>query len=1112
MRINSPYITGSATITGNLCVNGTIFGTITGVASTASYALNAETLDGLDSTQFVQTGSFNSYTSSASSSVGDLSGSIATTTLNLSSSVSSSIGSLSGSIATTTLGLSSSVSSSIGSLSGSIATTTSNLSNSIGGLSSSVDTTILNLSSSVSSSIGSLSGSVATTTSGLASRITTIEGRGATTGSNTFIGTQVITGSLFISSDLIVQGSSSLQNITASAVNIGANIVNLNTANPAIRFAGMSIFDSGSIGGSGSFLYDAVQDEFIFVHRGDGTNITSSVVLMGPQTYNNIGSEIYPTNNRLLKGTGNEHVGDSIVSETGGGIGVSGSLSVTGSMLINGGNDLVFRDTSNYISSPATDTLRIVTSNSERIRIVSTGISCFACQVCVPRLQVFNTNSIVVIEGTATNGEGTLTIAGKNSSGTSRSAVFKYDNADVIRVGTANDIPMRFETSDVTRMTISSTGISTFTCQVCAPSFVGGASSGTCAIFNTLTAGNTSGASVNITTNGNNGTSASPLQTNLNFRGLNNNLNGQIRVDDISGTAQVASMQFYTWNSAQVPALTLSHTGVASFANSVCAPSSHLNSSNIGTLFLGTTPGSSQFAARITGTCSSAYNATGKLGFSVTTWGVNTDYGLTEVMAIDMRNADNKNPVIWMNPFGGCVGVGTICPNTILHTTIQTCWATNGTVACSYPVATFSQCDCAGGARGLQIGVPTGGVNSPVFLKVNNTSARFAILDQSNCENFTISGVRVGIGTTTPCARLETVGSGFILRGGWGLFCVGYTDDGLFSTNAAPNFLSTNAYGGTFSKFGDSSGLILGYQDNGAGLYSPAYGFEVRSTDGRPVTGNVVKAIVMRDTDTNQQPFWVNNNGSAYFARCIGIGCTSPTAALTIRCDASSQSAIMEIATCFQNAYRYASINAGAGISYCIPGGTSQSPFIEVQGGDGSVGGGAFRVRTGAMGSVSDKLYIFQNGVSCFSNIVCAGSFSTSGFMRAHNSMRTFNIQKNLDERLSNSNYFRIASTSGGGFQVIVHSFSQNVGVGWSQSQIFHAVSAPYWGGWVGSSGAVSTIGDGSGVISSAVIGQDGTITFRVSTGNNGTNTQGTINSFIEVNAFNIDGITLTAL
>jgi hypothetical protein len=184
--------------------------------------------------------------------------------------------------------------------------------------------------------LGVISGS-AQLPSGIVSSSSQITGYGfSTTGSNAFIGTQTITGSLYISSDLVVQGSSSLQNITASAVNIGANIVNLNTANPAIRFAGLSIFDSGSIGGSGSFLYDAVQDEFIFIHRGDGANITSSVVLMGPQTYNNVGNESYPTNNRILKGTGNEHIGDSIISETGGGIGVSGSLSVTGSLTIGG--------------------------------------------------------------------------------------------------------------------------------------------------------------------------------------------------------------------------------------------------------------------------------------------------------------------------------------------------------------------------------------------------------------------------------------------------------------------------------------------------------------------------------------------------------------------------------------------------------------------------------------------------------------------------------------------------------------------------------------------------------------------------------------------------------
>jgi hypothetical protein len=162
--------------------------------------------------------------------------------------------------------------------------------------------------------------SIETITASNVSRLNSLEiktGSLATTGSNTFIGTQTITGSLFISSDLVVQGSSSLQNITASAVSIGTNIVNLNTANPAIRYAGLVIGDSGSIGGSGSFLYDSVQDEMLFIHRGDSSVVTSSVTLMGPETYDNLGNEIYLTNNRLPKGTGKEHLVDSCITDSG---------------------------------------------------------------------------------------------------------------------------------------------------------------------------------------------------------------------------------------------------------------------------------------------------------------------------------------------------------------------------------------------------------------------------------------------------------------------------------------------------------------------------------------------------------------------------------------------------------------------------------------------------------------------------------------------------------------------------------------------------------------------------------------------------------------------------
>lgn len=98
-------------------------------------------------------------------------------------------------------------------------------------------------------------------------------------------------------------------------------------------------------------------------------------------------------------------------------------------------------------------------------------------------------------------------------------------------------------------------------------------------------------------------------------------------------------------------------SGTGRFSGSITS-----NASGVGTLLLGSTSGSSQIAGRITATESPSYTATGKIGFSVTTWGAGTDYGLTEVMAIDMRGADSKAPTIWMNPFGGNVGIGTTSP------------------------------------------------------------------------------------------------------------------------------------------------------------------------------------------------------------------------------------------------------------------------------------------------------------------------------------------------------------------------------------------------------------------------------------------------------------------
>jgi hypothetical protein len=222
---------GRVTIPGDLVVLGGIAGSSAESASyslSSSFATNANLLDGIDGASFLQTGSFNTFSSSIDTTIKNkLNGD----------------GVISGSVQvdiTSTTGystFSSSLSSSIGSLSGSVATTTSGL----------------------SSSIGSLSSSVATTTSGLAGRIESVEtktGSYATTGSNVFVGNQVITGSICSNGNIVTTGqivaqTINVQQVTSSIVySCGSNIFG-NTLSNTQQFTG-SVLMTGSLTVNGS--------------------------------------------------------------------------------------------------------------------------------------------------------------------------------------------------------------------------------------------------------------------------------------------------------------------------------------------------------------------------------------------------------------------------------------------------------------------------------------------------------------------------------------------------------------------------------------------------------------------------------------------------------------------------------------------------------------------------------------------------------------------------------------------------------------------------------------------------------------------------------------------
>jgi hypothetical protein len=143
-----------------------------------------------------------------------------------------------------------------------------------------------------------------------------------------------ITGSLTITQNLNVLGSSSITFTTASQLRVSDNIITVNASSPGVRFAGLSVLDSGSSPTvSGSFLFDSLNNQFIYVHTNQAT-VTSSVVMVGAQTYNSLGNETLPTQNRLLKSLGQEHLGDSNISDNGTKIVNLTTTEITGSLYV----------------------------------------------------------------------------------------------------------------------------------------------------------------------------------------------------------------------------------------------------------------------------------------------------------------------------------------------------------------------------------------------------------------------------------------------------------------------------------------------------------------------------------------------------------------------------------------------------------------------------------------------------------------------------------------------------------------------------------------------------------------------------------------------------------
>jgi hypothetical protein len=189
----------------------------------------------------------------------------------------------------------------------------------------------------------------------------------ATTGSNTFNGNQYIIGSVTASlfkgdtegtaswarnaltassvgqlnqnvtilGNLQVFGTASYTYVSASQLDVGTNFISVNVAEPAQRFGGLKVYDSGSLShqATASLAWDSTNNHWVY-QNASGSTYSGGMFLSGPRNTGSLGDEPELTRWRVARSDGGDHLNDTQIFSSASVHQITGSLLLSGSGLI----------------------------------------------------------------------------------------------------------------------------------------------------------------------------------------------------------------------------------------------------------------------------------------------------------------------------------------------------------------------------------------------------------------------------------------------------------------------------------------------------------------------------------------------------------------------------------------------------------------------------------------------------------------------------------------------------------------------------------------------------------------------------------------------------------
>ena len=140
-----------------------------------------------------------------------------------------------------------------------------------------------------------------------------------------------------INGNLNVFGTASYSYVSASQLNVGTNTISVNVAEPAQRFGGLVVYDSGSLShqATASFLWDSLNNKWIYQNV-SGSGYDGGMVIFGPRNFDGLGNEQGTTNNALMKGQGGDHITSSRIFDDGTNVYTNSDVQITGSLTVTG--------------------------------------------------------------------------------------------------------------------------------------------------------------------------------------------------------------------------------------------------------------------------------------------------------------------------------------------------------------------------------------------------------------------------------------------------------------------------------------------------------------------------------------------------------------------------------------------------------------------------------------------------------------------------------------------------------------------------------------------------------------------------------------------------------